>query len=132
MSAEGHRVVEQECIEMLKKRVIRKSMSPWSSPVVLITKKNGDVRFCVDYRRLNSLLVTDSYPLPNISDTLGALGGCKYFCTMDLTSGFWQIPMTEADKEKTAFATRDGLYQFNTMPIGLCDAPATFERFMEK
>jgi hypothetical protein len=99
--------------------------------VVLVTKKNGDVRFCVDYRRLNALTTKDSYPLPNICDTLGALGGCRYFCTMDLASGFWQIPMDEKDKSKTAFATRKGLYEFNTMPFGLCNAPDTFERIME-
>ena len=131
MSAESHRIVEQECDAMLEKGVIRDSKSPWSSPVVLVTKKNGEVRFCVDYRRLNSLTVKDSYPLPHIQDTLGSLGGCRHLCTMDLASGFWQIPMDEKDKPKTAFATRDGLYEFNTMPFGLCNAPATFERVME-
>eukprot|EP00918_Siedleckia_nematoides_P099559 GHVU01217738.1.p1 GENE.GHVU01217738.1~~GHVU01217738.1.p1 ORF type:complete len:127 (+),score=14.45 GHVU01217738.1:38-418(+) len=117
---------------MLKKGVIRDSKSPWSSPVVLVTKKNGEIRFCVDYRSLNSLTTKDSYPLPNIEDTLGALGGCKHFCTMDLASGFWQVPVVEEDYCKKAFATRDGLYEFNTMPFGLCNAPATFERVMEK
>jgi hypothetical protein len=100
MSSEGHRVVEQECKEMMTKGVIRDSKSPWSSPVVLVTKKNGEVRFCVDYRRLNSLTVKDSYPLPIIQDTLGALGGCKYFCTMDLASGFWQIPVAERESAR--------------------------------
>ena len=120
-SSEGHRIIGKECEDMLKKGVIRDSKSPWSSPVVLVTKKSGEVRFCVDYRRLNSLTVKDSYPLPHIGlqDTLGSLGGCKYLCTMDLASGFWQIPMDEKDKEKTAFATREGLYEFNTMPFGL-------------
>jgi hypothetical protein len=131
MSAEAHKVVQTECTKMLEMGAIRESKSPWSSPVVLVTKKNGDVRFCVDYRCLNALTTKDSYPLPNISDTLGALGGCQHFCTMDLASGFWQIPMAEEDKCKTAFATRDGLYEFNTMPFGLCNAPATFERIME-
>lgn len=132
MSSEGHSIVEQECEKMLEKGVIRESKSPWSSPVVLVAKKSGEVRFCVDYRRLNSMTVKDSYPLPNIEDTLGALGGCKYFCTMDLASGFWQVPMKEEDKCKTAFSTRTGLYEFNTMPFGLCNAPATFERVMER
>jgi hypothetical protein len=131
MSAEAHKVVQIECQKMLELGVIRESKSPWFSPVVLVTKKNGDVRFCVDYRRLNALTTKDSYPLPNIFDTLGALGGCQYFCTMDLASGFWQIPMAEEDKCKTSFATRDGLYEFNTMPFGLCNAPASFERIME-
>jgi hypothetical protein len=98
MSAEVHKVVQAECKKMLELGVIQESKSPWSSPVVLVTKKNGEVRFCVDYRRLNALTIKDSYPLTNISDTLGALGGCRYFCTMDLASGFWQIPMHEEDK----------------------------------
>lgn len=82
MSSEGHRVVEQECKEMQRKEVIMESKSPWSSPVVLVTKNNGEVRFCVDYRKL----------LPNIQDTLGNLGGCKYFCTMDLPVGSGRYP----------------------------------------
>jgi hypothetical protein len=127
MSAKAHKIVETECSKMLELGVIRPSKSPWSSPVVLVTKKNGDV----DYRRLNALTIKDSYPLPNICDTLGALGGCKYFCTMDLASGFWQIPMYEKDKGKTVFATREGLYEFNTMPFGLCNVPAMFEQIME-
>lgn len=98
MSVEGHRVVEQECQAMLDKGVIRESKSPWSSPVVLLTKKNRDLCFCVDYCRLISLMVKDSYPFPHIEDTLRALGGCKYFCTMDLASGFWQVPVVERDK----------------------------------
>jgi hypothetical protein len=84
MSEEGHCIVDKECQKMLEKGVIKESNSPWSSPVVLVAKKNGEVRFCVDYRRLNSLTRKDSYPLPNVYDTLGALGVCKYFCTMDL------------------------------------------------
>jgi hypothetical protein len=130
MSEEGNRIVDKECQKMLEKGVIKESNSLWSSPVVLVAKKNGEVRFCVDYRRLNSLTRKDSYPLPNVYETLGALGGCKYFCTMDLASGFWQIPMAEEDSCKTAFPTRTSLYEFRTMPFGLCNAPATFERIM--
>jgi hypothetical protein len=102
MSAEAHKIIESDCNKMLELGVIRPSMSPWSSPVVLVTKKNGDVRFCVDYRRLNALTIKDSYPLPNICDRLGALGECRYFCTMDLASRFWQIPMDKKDKCKTS------------------------------
>jgi hypothetical protein len=127
MSAEAHKIVETECNKMLELGMIRPSKGPWSSPVVLVTKKNGDVWFCVDYRRLKALTIKDFYLLPNICDTLGALGGCRYFCTMDLASEFWQIPMDEKDKCKTAFATREGLYEFNTMLFGLCNASATFK-----
>jgi hypothetical protein len=98
---------------------------------VLVAKKNGEVKCCVDYRPLNPLLCKNSYPLPNVYDTLGVLGGCKYFCTIDLASGFWQIPMAEEDKCKNAFLTRTGLYEFNKMPFGLCNAPAMFDRIME-
>jgi hypothetical protein len=87
MSEEGHRIVKKECQKMLKKGVIKESNSPWSSPVVLVAKKNIEVRFCVDYRRFNSLTQKDSYPLPNVYDILGAL---DYFCMMNLE--FWQIP----------------------------------------
>ena len=131
ISAAGHETIAKEVEAMEKKGVVRPSFSPWSSPVVLVTKKNGEVRFCVDYRRLNEVTVKDSYPLPRIEDTLGALGGCCWFSTLDLASGFWQIPVREEDRCKTAFATRNGLYEFNMMPFGLCNAPATFERLME-
>ena len=87
MSAEGHRIVEKECREMLQKEVTWKSKSLWSLLVVLVAKKNGKVKICVDNSCLNSLTVNDSYPLPNIEDTLRALGGCRYFCTMDAMSG---------------------------------------------
>jgi hypothetical protein len=126
MSAEEHHVVKKECQTMLKKGVIRESNSPWSSPVVLVAKKNGEITystFCVDYRRLNSLTRKDSYPLLNIYGTLGALGECKYFSAMDLASGFWQIPMANEDKCKTGFTIRDSLFE--------CIAPAMFERIME-
>jgi hypothetical protein len=91
MSEERHHIVEKECQKMLEKGVIKESNSHWSFPVLLVAKKNGEVRFCVDYRRLNTLTWKNSYPLPNVYDILGALGGCKYVCTMDLASGFWKI-----------------------------------------
>ncbi|GBM06550.1 Retrovirus-related Pol polyprotein from transposon 17.6, partial [Araneus ventricosus] len=116
---------------MLKEDVIQPSDSPWSSPVVLVRKKNGEWRFCVDYRRLNKITKKDVYPLPRIDDALDCLAGAKIFSMMDLKSGYWQIEVDDKDREKTAFVTSDGLYEFKVMPFGLCNAPATFERMMD-
>ena len=123
---------EQKAIQqMLEQKVIEPSISPWASPVVLVKKKDGSTRFCVDYRKLNDLTVKDSYPLPRIDDSLQTLRGGGYFSTMDLQSGYWQVPVHPEDASKTAFTSTHGLFQFNVMPFGLCNAPAIFERLME-
>ena len=128
----GKREIEhQEIRDMLDRDVIQPSVSPWASPIVLVTKKDGTTRFCVDYRALNDCSVKDAYPLPTIDDSLDALSGSKFFNTMDLMSGYWQITMDPEDQEKTAFTTSLGLYEFKVMPFGLANAPATFERLME-
>lgn len=118
--------------DMAREKVIAPSESPWSSPVVLVKKKDGSMRFCVDYRKLNDVTKKDSYPLPRIDDTLDTLSGATWFSTLDLQSGYWQVEIDEKDKEKTAFSIGNGLWQFNVMPFGLCNAPATFERLMER
>ena len=118
--------------EMLEQGLIEPSTSPWASPIVLAKKKNGSWRFCVDYRKLNDVTRKDSYPLPRIDDTLDRLAGMQWFSTLDLKSGYWQVEMEPQDKEKTAFTTGSGLWQFTVMPFGLCNAPATFERLMDR
>lgn len=124
-------VAEKEISDMLSQGVIKPGCGPWASPIVLVRKKDGRVRFCVDYRRLNAVTQKDAYPIPRIDDTIDSLAGSIYFTTLDLSSGYWQVPMDEEHKEKTAFSTHVGLYQFEVMPFGLCNAPSTFERLME-
>ena len=123
--------VNSEVEKMLSKGVIRQSNSPWSSPVVMVKKKNGSWRFCIDYRKLNTATYLDAYPLPRIDATLESLAGSTLFTTLDLAPGYWQVEIEERDKEKTALSTEKGHFEFNVMPFGLTNAPATFQRLME-
>ncbi|UYV62287.1 hypothetical protein LAZ67_2000001 [Cordylochernes scorpioides] len=131
VSPAERRVIQSEVEKMMETKIIRPSSSPWASPVILVRKKDGSLRFCVDYRRLNKITKKDVYPLPRIDDALDTLSGSRYFSTMDMRSGYWQIEVDDKDREKTAFITPDGLYEFNVMPFGLCNAPATFERMID-
>ncbi|KAI8507260.1 hypothetical protein Bbelb_146400 [Branchiostoma belcheri] len=123
--------VQRQVNEMLDAGVVEPSQSPWASPVVLVRKKNGTHRFCVDYRKLNHATVKDAHPLPRTDDTIDALSGSAFFTTLDMTAGYWQVPIHPDDREKTAFTTGRGLFQFTVMPFGLTNAPSTFQRLME-
>ena len=124
--------IARQIEEMQRNGVIQPSQSPWSSPVVLVKKKDGSQRFCVNYRELNSVTKVDMFPLPRIDDLLDQLGESRYFSTLDLASGFWQIPVHPNSREKTAFVTPNGLFEFRVMPFGLCNSPAVFQRLMQQ
>ncbi|UYV71114.1 hypothetical protein LAZ67_8001791, partial [Cordylochernes scorpioides] len=131
VSAKERDIIKEQIDEMLTEGIIRPSSSPWSFLVILVKKRDGKYRFCVDYRKLNNVTVKDVYPIPRIDEVMDTLQGSTYFSAIDLRSGYWQVEVEERDKEKTAFTTAHRLYEFNVMPFGLCNAPATFERNME-
>ncbi|MCG8045657.1 MAG: reverse transcriptase domain-containing protein, partial [Candidatus Thiodiazotropha endolucinida] len=124
---------ENEIKAMAEKGLIEPSYSAWSAPAVLVPKRDGTTRFCVDYRRLNQVTIPDSHPLPRIDDTLDALGGSNWFSTLDLKSGFHQVSIAEEDRPKTAFSIPgSGLWQWRVLPFGLINSPSVFERLMER
>jgi len=117
--------------QMLQQGVIEPAHGPWSSPIVLVKKKDGSTQFCIDFRKLNDVTRKDTQPLSQIDDTLDALSGACWFSTLDLAAGYWQVEVHPDDREKTAFVTPFGMHQFCVMPFGLCNAPGMFQRLME-
>ena len=124
--------VREHIQEMLDGGAIRPSNSPWCNAVVLVRKKDGTLRFCIDFRRLNDRMEKDSFPMPKMIDTMETMVGARIFSTMDLKSGFWQVRMAEESRPYTAFTIGSlGVYEFLRMPFGLCNASATFQRLMQ-
>ncbi len=123
--------VEEGIQEMLRLGVIEPSRSPWSSPIVMVPKPDGTLRFCNDFRRLNEVSEFDGYPMPRVDELLERLGRARFISTLDLTKGYWQVPLSETAKPKTAFSTPSGHWQYRVLPFGLHGAPATFQRMMD-
>lgn len=129
----GERILVQNMVqEMLDAGIVRESSSQYASPIVLVQKKTGEKRLCIDYRALNQRTKKDHYPLPRIEDQLDQLAGSKLFISLDLASGYYQIPISETSRDKTAFVTPDGQFEFTRMPFGLVNAPSVFQRTMNK
>ncbi|KAL2081694.1 hypothetical protein ACEWY4_023547 [Coilia grayii] len=124
--------LKEELDVMLSLGVIEPSCSDWCSPVVLVPKRDGSIRFCIDFRQVNALSKVDPYPMPRINELVERLGKAKYITTIDLSRGYWQVPLSPRAKEVTAFRTPFGLYHFNVMPVGLQGAPASFQRLMDR
>ncbi|KAE8287194.1 Retrovirus-related Pol polyprotein from transposon opus Protease [Larimichthys crocea] len=124
--------VKKHLQELLDSGVIRESESPFASPIVVLRKKDGSVRLCIDFRKLNLQTIKDAYALPNLEEVFSLLTGSKWFSVLDLKSGYYQVEMEEADKQKTAFVCPLGFWEFNRMPQGVTNAPSTFQRLMER
>ena len=122
----------QHIQEMLDGGAIQPSQSPWCNAIVLVRKKDGLLRFCIDFRRLNAQTKKDAYPLPHMQETMESMVGTRHFSCMDLKSGFWQVKMDEESRQYTAFTVGSmGVYEFLRMPYGLCNTPATFQCLMQ-
>ena len=133
LPAHFQKEVDKQLKIMLEQGIIKESNSPWVAPAVYVTKKDGGLRICVDYRELNKRNIKDSYPLPLVDDTQSYLAGAQIFSTLDLHTGYWQLPINPDDQYKTAFTPGPGmgLYEFVRMPFGVCNGPSSFQRLME-
>ena len=128
MSPEKGERANQEVRNLLALGMIQPSQSPWAGGIVMVKKKNGELRFCCDFRPLNEVTIKDTYPLPRIDENLARLGKAKIYTSIDLAWAFWQIPVRKAERHKTAFACELGLFEWRRMPFGMCNASATFQR----
>lgn len=125
-----YEIVKEHINQLLEAQVIRECSSPYASPIVHVKKKDGSLHMCVDYRQVNNKTREDAFPLPCIEESLDALTGAHWFSTMDLANGYNQVPVVEVDQTKTAFCTPFGLFQWDRMPLGLCNASSTFQRLI--
>lgn len=132
MARDKQAAADQQIQQSLESGVARPSNSGWAAPIVMVKKKDQTPRLCVDYWPLNERTIKDAYPLSHIQDTLDILSTAKCFSTLDLTSGYWQVEMTQRARKAAAFCTRKGLFEWNVMPFGLCKAPSTFQRLMDR
>ncbi|MCO5561094.1 hypothetical protein L7F22_014715 [Adiantum nelumboides] len=131
LSASEAKEVESQLADYLARGFIRLRTSPWASPVLLVKKKDGSMRMCVDYRGLNAITIKNTYPLPRVDELFDQLHGARYFTKIDLRSGYNQVRILSEDISKTAFRTRFGHFEFLVMPFGLTNAPATFMTLMD-
>ena len=123
--------LREEIKQMLDQGIIRPSTSEWAAPIILVPKKNGSKRLCVDFRRLNKVTKADPYSIPRVDELIDRIGQAQYITALDLTKGFWQVPVAKESQAKTALVTPFGKYEFTTMPFGLVGAPSTFQRLMD-
>ena len=130
MNAIKLQYLREEIQYLMDNEFIESSQSDWSSPCIIVPKPDGTFRMCIDYRKVNSMTKTDSFPVPRMNDCIDNIGQANYLTKFNLLKGFWQIPKTDKAKEISAFVAPDRLYQYKTLPFGMKDSPATFQRLI--